>query len=278
MKRTLRRYLTASIGAAVATGLVATAGAPASAAPAAPSTSVVGASISNTTDMSRLSGMLGRPLTSVRVFEQTVPTSWSNSRVLATVPDNGTVVLSFQHGTPAQVQAFLSGRPSTTKCYASYFHEPEDDFMTAESKAAYKAKWREYAPAIRAAGCVPTLILMKWTIKKGSGRDYRDWWEPGTVDVMAFDAYNGMSKKCICYTDPTQFLAQILEVSKQTGLPWGLAETGSRIVGDPALRAAWGKQVALKATASGALFVLWWDGPTETFALDSQTAQLWNNS
>ena len=278
MKRTLRRYLTASTGALVAAGLLLPAAAPVNAAPAAPTTSRVGASISSVTDMSRLSNMMGRPLTSVRVFDQTVKGKWSDSRLLATVPANGTVVWSFKSGTPEQVKAYLSSRPSTTKCYASYWHEPEDELFTAAQKATYRANWVKYAPAIRAAGCKPTLILMKYTLSKGSGRNFRDFWAPGTVDVMAFDAYNTRIKKCACYIEPEKFFAPILAVSKETGLPWGLAEVGSRVAVSQEQRAAWANEIAAAASAKGSLFTLWWDGPTYDFALDTKTARAWNDN
>lgn len=80
----------------------------------------------------------------MRVFLNSTPTAWSKSALLATIPDNGTVAVSFDSGnpgTPAQIQAFLSGRPAGMTCYASYFHEPEDNFTTATQKAAYLASW-----------------------------------------------------------------------------------------------------------------------------------------
>ena len=250
--------------------------------PAVSPTSPYGASINSLDDVDRLTTLLGRPLSSVRVFMTGVPTSWSQYPLLMTIPVNATVALSFQNGSAAALKSFLLTRPSGTKCYVTYWHEPEDNFTTATQKAQYRASWDGYAPAIRDAGCIPTLILMKWTLNPKSGTDWHDWFPAGDVDVFAFDAYNTRAK-IGGYGIPANYLAPILAASTETGLPWALTELGSDIPAgtSPAERAAWAHGVAVAAAAdSRFLFADWWDVLSNTgrdYTLDSAAALAWNN-
>lgn len=250
-------------------------------APAVASTSPFGTSINDTNDVARVSSLLNRPLTSARVFLTSIPSAWSRNAILATVPANGTVALSFQSGTPAQLETFLTGRPYQTTCYVTYFHEPEDNFTTAAQKSAYLASWHTYAPAIRAAGCKPTAILMKWSLNPKSGRNWRDWYPAGDLDVLAFDAYNTRAKVG-GYGVPDKYLAPILAASAETGLPWALAELGSDVPAgtSPDERAAWAHGVAVAAAAdSRFLFANWWDvlSPSgRDYTLDSAAALVWH--
>ncbi len=293
---TFRRIsVTATALSMAAGGLLAVSTSPASAAPTAPKaaaaisapavspTSPYGASINSTDDVDRLTTMLNRPLSSVRVFLTGIPANWTQYPLLMTIPVNGTVALSFQSGTPTALTSFLNTRPTEMKCYVTYWHEPEDNFTTATQKAAYRASWHTYAPAIRAAGCIPTLILMKWTLNPKSGTDWHDWFPtPGDVDVFAFDAYNAKAKTG-GYGIPSNYLAPIIAASRDTGLPWALTELGSDIPAgtNPSERAAWAHGVAQAAAADpGFLFADWWDVLSTTgrdYSLDSATALAWNN-
>ncbi len=254
-------------------------------APAAGTTSPLGTSINSLDDVGRVTKLLGRPLTSVRVFLSSTPSSWSKNQLLATIPANGTVSLSFDSvnpGTPDQIQAFLSGKPNTMTCYATYFHEPEDNFTTAAQKSDYTKAWDSYAPAFRKAGCIPTLILMKWSLNPHSGRDWHDWYPRADVDALAFDAYNTRAKQGT-YGIPANYLAPVLAASRETGLPWALTELGSDIPAGtaPADRAAWAHGVAVAASADPKfLFADWWDVLSDSgrdYTLDNATALSWNN-
>ncbi len=303
--QTLRRIgVTAATVSMALGGLLVQAAAPASAAAQAPNAlkaptalqattafkaaaagapaSQFGASINSADDVARLTTMLGRPLSSVRVFLGGTPSAWSKNPLLQTVPPGGTVAISFQSGTPAQVQTFLSSRPGGMTCYATYFHEPEDNFTTAAQKAAYRAAWDGYAPAIRDAGCKPTLILMKWSLNPKSGRDWHDWFPTGDVDVLAFDAYNTRAKQGT-YGIPANYLAPILAASTETHLPWALTELGSDIPAGTTSddRAAWAHGVAVAAEADPSfLFADWWDvlskDGSRDYQLDSTAALAWH--
>ena len=278
-----RLALAATAAAVVGTALLqtgASAAAPASQTDA-PVTSSIGSSINTADDTARVSGMLGRQLTTARVFMYTPPATWAKSSTLNSLPGNATVVLSFQGGTPTQIQSFLASRPTGTTCYATYYHEPEDNFTTPAQIAAYHASWDAYAPAIRAAGCIPTMILMKWSLNPKSGRNWLNYYYPDDMDVIAFDAYNTALNRGY-YSDPTKYLAPILAASAQVGKPWGLAEVGSFSLDDPSLRAQWAHGVATTSSTDGALFSVWWDHPSfdgkKDFSLDAATASAWNNN
>jgi len=275
--------LCAALAALTSSVLLSASATPASATVTADSTPLLtpfGSSITDSGDVSRLSALMGRPLTSVRVFYNGTPAKWTNSATLNSIPADGTAVISFQTGTPEQIQTFLSGHPPTMKCYATYWHEPEDNFTTPAEQAAYRASWQAYAPAIRAAGCIPTLILLKWSLNPKSGWDWRAWYPAGAVDVMAFDAYNGSAKLAVPgYTDPVAFIAPIVAVSQSTGLPWALAEVGSYVVGTAADRAAWAAGVAAEVSQFSVPFADWWDqvGTNHDFSLDGPTATAWTS-
>lgn len=250
----------------------------ATSAPDAVVTSRLGSSVDNPADVARVSRLLGRPLTSVRIFLHKPPAQWSKSRLLASLPGNATVTVSFTSGTPTQVKTFLAGHPAHTTCYATYVHEPEKKFPTAAAQARYKASWHAYAPAIRAAGCVPTMILMKWTLNAHSGRNWLNWYSPADMDVIAFDAYNGALKRG-AYSQPARYLAPVIAAAKRVGKPWALAEVGSYMDGTPAQRAAWAHGIAVVAMAHGARFADWWDHHAlsggKDFRLDAATARAW---
>ena len=252
---------------------------------AASSTWRFGSSLNDSNDAARLGAMMGRPLTSGRVFfPGAPPTKWSDSSVLLSVPSNGIVTVSFKSGDPAQVGAFLAGHPQTQKCYATYYHEPEDNFLTAAGKAAYKATWARYAPEIRKAGCIPTAILMSWSLNPKSGRDWHDWYPKGSVDVLAWDMYNPQADSGV-YPAPADMFKRIFEVRTETGLPVGVPEVGSTLaVGTtPADRAAWAHSFAVYARANGVLFADWWDSVAnkpgagvKNYVMDNLIAQGWH--
>ena len=265
-----------------ATGLLLPAAAPeASAAAAAPYTSRFGAWAKTPEDVPRLAALMGHPLTSLRIYYDTPPTRWLTTGLLGALPDNGTVSISFHHGTPAQVQAFLSGHPATVKCYATYYHEPEFVFVTPAQQAEFQAAFATYAPAIRAAGCIPTLILHNWVMHDPT-RNWRDWYPQGSVDALGFDAYNLTAPKGV-YPTPAEFLAPFVAASRETGLPWAMPEVGSFISPGgltSASRAEWAHGVAVAARRDpGFLFANWWDSigadTSKDFTMDTALGAAW---
>jgi hypothetical protein len=199
----------------------------------------------------------------VRVFfGGTFPARWRDSPLLSAVPATTAVVLSFKTGTAAALTAFLESRPAGQKVYVSYWHEPEDDIAKGRFTAAeYRHAWQAYGPAIRAAGCTPTLILMQYTTSAGSGRDWHDYYPGAAVDVIAWDGYNPARKnRPPGYTDyETKVIPRFEAIAAETGKRWGMAEFGSPIVGTDARRVAWVKRVHRSLVKHRALWACWWD-------------------
>lgn len=243
-----------------------------------------GASVNSADDVTRLKS-LGLTVQAARVFFTSAPpATWAGSAVLASLPAGTDVIVSWKSGTPAQIQAFLASRPKTLgRVYATYWHEPEDNFTTTAQQSAYRSTWAQYAPAIRAAGCIPSLILMRYTLAAGSGRNWRDWFPAGSVDRLFWDAYNSGNKATPgTYNDPTGIYQICKTTSDGAKLPWGITETGSPIVSGStaAQRAAWAKQLAAAAKTLGAEVATWWDdGSTGGFdsRLDAPAAAAWGS-
>jgi len=284
--RSLLRLITATAIALTALGPTAAGGTVVSPAPhMASAGGPYGAWVKNATDASRLSRLMGRPLTSTRVYFDSVPGRWSNAGVLRSLPTGATVSLSFLRGTPVALRAFLAGHPAETRCYVSYFIEPEPVFTTAARQQEYRRRWASYAPAIRAAGCIPMLVLRSWTMYAKSGRDWRSWYAAGSIDALGFDAYNLVAVDGI-YPSATDFLAPFIAASRRTGLPWAMPEIGSFLAPRGPLtssnRAAWAHQVAAAAARDPQFrFADWWDAvgadASKDFTMDQALARAWHS-
>ncbi|PZS33619.1 MAG: hypothetical protein DLM59_06130 [Pseudonocardiales bacterium] len=245
-------------------------------------TALFGSSINDNSDVARLGSvsMFNHPVYVARVFFTGAPPArWSDSALLTSLPAGSAAVVSWKSGTPAQVQAFLASKPVGMKVWASWYHEPEDNFTTAAAQASYRATWATYAGAIRAGGAVPTLILMRYTLNTNSGRNWHNYYPAGSVDSISWDAYNpGTKNNPPTYIDPANLIAPILTVANETHLPWGLAESGSPILDSSANRAAWALKLAVALRAGGAKFACWWDVSVTSFpnALDAAAAGSWH--
>lgn len=84
---------------------------------------------------------------------------------------------------------WLGTVPSGIKWYGTRNHEPEND-----SKSFSTATWKTWQntdmPKVRAAGGIPTVNFMAWTLQAASGRHISDWSLPkGLVDVVTYDYY-----------------------------------------------------------------------------------------
>lgn len=243
-----------------------------------------GVSVNGSNGLNRFTSWAGHSPAAVRVFYHSPPAHWGIS-----APAGALVSYSFDTGTPAQVLAFEKSKPAGVSCTATFSHEPEADQQWAGSSAghaAYRAKWGTYATAIRAGGCTPALILMKWTIDPGSHRNWKDYYNPSAIDLLAFDAYNPGNKNGGIYTDPAKMIDPIAAVAHSVGKPWGLGETASPAFNNNyAARAAWVSKLAavIKHPTNGypgARFADWWDmnNPATGFdaRLDPLAAKAWH--
>src|SRR3954469_806551 len=161
----------------------------------------------------------------VRFFHRGAP-SWPTAKT-----GNSPLVISFAlppqevvNGThDANLRAFFAATPRPT--YWTYKHEPEDDMERgAFTSAQYKAAWRHLAKIPDASGkpLRATLILMGWTAKPQSGRNFADFY-PGAdvIDVLAWDCYAWGPNDT-----PAGVYGAARSLSQQAGKPWAIAETG----------------------------------------------------
>ena len=232
----------------------------------------------STNSQAALTAAKARGWSGYRIFYPgALPASWGADARLAALQAGDVVVVSAKDMSPGSVAAFPKGKPDGVICYLSWHHEPENDAL---DKAAYRSTWATLGPAIRAAGCIPMLILMGWTASPGSGRDYRDWYSAGAVDAIGWDAYNPGNKNTL-YTDPSKITADLQRIAAETGLPWGITETGAKDFGvvDGQTRAQWAAAFAAELRKDGAVVALWWDqanaAGTFDVRLDDATATAW---
>ena len=144
-------------------------------------------------------------------------------------------------------------------------HEPEDDIARGEMSApAFRAAFAHVA-ALAAEAENPqlhaTLIMMCYTANPTSGRNWRNYYAEGAVQLIAWDCYNHAWRRGT-YGTPENLLDRAVATSQEAGLPWGIAELGS-LVGsrdpDGSGRAAWLRACGQYLTQRGARFVSYFD-------------------
>ena len=186
----------------------------------------------------------------VRVFFPGAPPAWSGST--ADIPHR-TVNVSFKFDADdvvagkhdAAMRTWFAGVPRNIDVYWTYYHEPEDNIRDGEFTAAqYRAAWQRLRGLADAAGnprLRSALVLMEWSLRPASGRNWRDYY-PGkaTIDVLSWDVYNAQAAKG-GYAAPATLFGQIVAVAEAEGRPWAVSEFGSHLAtGDTGTaRAAW---------------------------------------
>jgi hypothetical protein len=205
----------------------------------------------------------------LRIYDAGLPRPWASlPTAITSIPD----VVSFK-ADPALVvegrydtalSTWFGSAPRDHPTYWAYFHEPEDQVdaghFTAEQ---FREAWQHIA-TLAAGADNPELrssvILMCWTVNPASGRDWRDYVTPGTVDVLAWDCYNHGAKNGY-YQSPATMVAAAVAASHEASAQWGIAELGSLLVAgdDGAARSAWLLRVAEYARQNGAAFLTYFD-------------------
>lgn len=206
----------------------------------------------------------------VRVFYSGLPSKWPGRAGEV----GGPVVVSFK-AAPGEVVAgkydsyladWFAKAPRDRDIWWTYWHEPEDDV----ERGAFRAElWRDAYRRIAGladAAANPklhnTIILMCWTVNPGSGRTFENYF-PGAdvVDALGWDCYSHPADPTT-YSRPEDMYGRAVAKSRELGLPFGIAETGSRLVpGDESgeRRAAWLRQVARYLADRDASFVTYFD-------------------
>lgn len=215
----------------------------------------------------RVAAQYGGSLDAIRMFFPKLPSSWAKIR--NNVGDTPLVV-SFRADPSGVVQGrydrelkqWFADAPTGRATWWSYWHEPENDGVSA---AQYRRAWahiRDLADTARNPQLRATLILMCWTLAPNSGRDWRTYY-PGNdvVQVLGFDCYNTGRKKGV-YRDPVKMLAPVRAVASSVGKPWGVAELGSTVVptdGGERGRAEWLRTFADEVQRGGGSFATYFD-------------------
>jgi hypothetical protein len=173
----------------------------------------------------------------IRYFDANAPDAWSDytarwgdrSAILSfRIPPS--VVLS---GSQDQaLRRFFAEAPTGRPTYWSYMHEPEDDIARGEMSApAFRAAFAHVA-ALAAEAENPqlhaTLIMMCYTANPTSGRNWRNYYAEGAVQLIAWDCYNHAWRRGT-YGTPENLLDRAVATSQEAGLPWGIAELGSLV-------------------------------------------------
>ncbi len=206
----------------------------------------------------------------VRVFYPGLPSAWPGRAGNLDRP----VVVSFK----ASPSAVLSGKyddffadwfrqaPDTHDIWWAYWHEPEDEvehgvFKAQEWRDAYR-RIAGFADAANNPKLHNTVILMCWTLNPNSGRTFANYF-PGSdvVEAMAYDCYSHPSDPTSYSTAPDMF-ARVVAKADELGIPFGIAEVGSRLSdGDSsgAKRAEWLKYIAGWVGARDGQFMSYFD-------------------
>ena len=175
---------------------------------------------------------------------------------------------------------FFDTAPSGHPVYWSYEHEPEH-FITAGvfTAAAYRAAWAHIG-ALAAAAHNPdlhaTLILASWTLSPSSGRNWRNYLDPGVVTVLGWDDYppGTIGDHNPQATPPAQFMAADISAARSAGLGVGFPEFALATANG---RAGWLGQVARYLNANGVLFGIYFDAPGAGHMTDPGSITAWRN-
>ena len=239
--------------------------------------------------LKRLDGKYGG-LETVRLFYRGIPPAWPGKPDIGKRPPIISFklapkdVLSGEHD--EEMTRWFKTAPRDRDVYWVYYHEPEDNIAAGEFTAKdYRAAWRRLRSLADKAGndrLHATLVLMSWSLTAESKRDWRDYY-PGrnVIQVLGWDTYNLGWKKGR-YDSPEAMYGRVLDVSEQEGLPFGIAETGSYLVGDDTgpERAAWLRATNAYLKKHGALWVSYFDLDWETGdfrLLDAPSHKAWQD-
>jgi hypothetical protein len=206
----------------------------------------------------------------VRYFDPNTPNPW---RVIRRDVGRTPVVTSFR-ASPASVlsgsqdqlfRRWFAHAPEKRITWWSYLPEPEDDIAAGDYSAeSYRAAFAHLAQlALRAdnPNLRSTLILMCYTLSSYSGRNWHDYYAGASnVDVLAWDCYNDDARQGT-YEKPRRIFHAAVHLSHKLGKPWGVAETGSPLVGTDvgAERAQWLQQVGRYVRRHHAQFATYFD-------------------
>ena len=203
----------------------------------------------------------------IRVFYPGFPASFASHPQLNTRPS----IISFKvpakeilsGAYDAKFKAWFASAPKNTDVFWTYWHEPENDGLNL---ADYRAAWARLAKLSHATNnshLHATLILMGWTLREHSGRNWKDYYAGNSsIDVLAFDIYNTGVKNSGNYKTADKLYSLAAATAKSVGKPWGLAETATLLArGDSTGtgQAAWLRANTQFLIDNGASFAAYFD-------------------
>lgn len=231
------------------------------------------------------------PMSVIRTFDPHLPPegSWSRreeaigSRMLVTsfrmAPQE---VLAGQYD--AGLRHYFRTAPKDPLILWSYIHEPEPlinsgEFTAEQYRAAFRHVVRLAGEQCR-ANLFPTMILTGWTAEPDSERNWRDYYAGDDyVSVVAWDPYNSATSQPTKYDTPHNLYRAVAKASRQSGKPWGIAETGSvRVQGDGGeRRGQWLSRIGQWFADQGASFVTYFQSTRdgEFLLLDDPSVAAW---
>ncbi len=232
----------------------------------------------------RLSDRRFTRMEAVRFFEPVIRDGWSGKLGEVKRPMSVSFrapvgqVLSGEHD--AMLRTWFRNAPGGFPIWWTYWHEPEDDIAAGQMTARrYRLAWQHInAIARQVAGnnLHPTLILMAWTARSGSGRSVSDYYPGDFIDVVAWDGYNPPG--ATGYAAPKAIFGSAAAKTKRLGKRFAIGELGSVLVpGDEgSRRARWLVDAARFASARNAPFVTYWDAkiPNENYQLRDVPSRL----
>lgn len=228
----------------------------------------------------------------IRYFDPSVPNPWPQLRDLV---GRRPLVVSFKMD-PVDVidgdhdrlmRTWFRRAPENRTTWWTFAPEPEDVVAAGEYTARqYRRAWarlstfadRAENPRLRA-----TLALMCWTLNPDSGRSWRDYY-PGDrhIDVLSWDCYNWAASRGY-YAHPRTSFRKAVRLSDRVGKDWGIAETGSVLVGgdEGRDRATWLRQLRRFSIRHGASFATYFDveSPAADYRLgDRHSRRAWRRA
>jgi len=226
----------------------------------------------------------------VRVFYPGLPSSWPGRAGDV----GGSIVVSFK-AHPAEIlsgkdDAFLSNwfrtAPKDREIWWTYWHEPEDDVEDGNFSAQqWRDAYRHIAELANAANnprLHNTVILMCWTVNPRSGRTFSDFF-PGkdVVEALGWDCYS-VPNSSTAYYRPEDIYGRALMTTRDLGLQFGVAETGSLKAAsdvDGSARAAWLRSIGQYLQDKDASFACYFDSIVggEFRLLDAPSRQAWKD-
>ena len=208
----------------------------------------------------------------VRIFYTGAPAAWPGPAGSPGKP----VVVSFKF-IPRDITAgkydaymadWFNDAPRDRPVYWTLWHEPEDDIGRGAFTAAdYRAAVRHLdglADRARNSRLKNTMILMCYSLRESSGRNWRDYFAGAdVVDVLGWDCYNTSWDGRELYMEPAKMFSAARDAARSVGKPFGIAEFGSPLItGDSGPgRAAWLRSSATWLRANGAAWVTYFDAP-----------------